>query len=315
MAFLRLRNLISFTKLTLVWGKSDCSETRHLMIDFSWTTLHWSCSSHDCFEKNSHQRWLLPNITERPNSNHWEYNRRKQADQSCREIRPKVTHFRRMPLSTSARTHRWPTSIYHLSFFSPGTCRTGFAIITWNNPKKLEKPWITKGLALWQSLGARFYSVTVGAGLVDPSGETQIFAMLPMPVAPQKKWLRLDFWQLAIGLLPKVEWYIPSWHNDRPVTLLWDSLHILDDVDSKVARQDVRVPGLCLIICFTLSFIVKTSAMVHSVQEKNVAFQLEIVNIDVWCQDSQDKPSFIGQEPRKQLHSDNCRHGAKSKMK
>ena len=25
--------------------------------------------------------------------------------------------------------------------------------ITWNNPKKLEKPWITKGLATWQSLG------------------------------------------------------------------------------------------------------------------------------------------------------------------
>ncbi len=23
--------------------------------------------------------------------------------------------------------------------------KTGFAIITWNNPKKFEKPWITKG--------------------------------------------------------------------------------------------------------------------------------------------------------------------------
>ncbi len=30
---------------------------------------------------------------------------------------------------------------------------TGFAIITRNNRKKLEKPWITKGLATWQSLG------------------------------------------------------------------------------------------------------------------------------------------------------------------
>ena len=30
-------------------------------------------------------------------------------------------------------------------------------VITWNNPKKLEKPW--KGLATWQSLGARFYHV------------------------------------------------------------------------------------------------------------------------------------------------------------
>ena len=30
---------------------------------------------------------------------------------------------------------------------------TGFAIITWNNPKKLEKPWITKGFYTWQSLG------------------------------------------------------------------------------------------------------------------------------------------------------------------
>ena len=33
---------------------------------------------------------------------------------------------------------------------------TGFAIITWNNPKKLEKPCITKGLATCQSLGLIF---------------------------------------------------------------------------------------------------------------------------------------------------------------
>ena len=30
----------------------------------------------------------------------------------------------------------------------------GFAIITWKNPKTMEKPWITKGLATWQSLGS-----------------------------------------------------------------------------------------------------------------------------------------------------------------
>ena len=40
---------------------------------------------------------------------------------------------------------------------------TGFAIITWNNPKKLEKPCITLGLATCQSLGARYSHVTVGA--------------------------------------------------------------------------------------------------------------------------------------------------------
>ena len=35
--------------------------------------------------------------------------------------------------------------------------------MTWNNPKKLEKPCITKGLATCQSLGARFSNVTFGA--------------------------------------------------------------------------------------------------------------------------------------------------------
>ena len=35
----------------------------------------------------------------------------------------------------------------------------GFAIITWNNPKKLEKPCITKGLATCQSLGVDFSHV------------------------------------------------------------------------------------------------------------------------------------------------------------
>ena len=40
----------------------------------------------------------------------------------------------------------------------------GFAIITWNNPKKLEKPWITKGPTTpWQSLGLISSMVTVGA--------------------------------------------------------------------------------------------------------------------------------------------------------
>ena len=42
----------------------------------------------------------------------------------------------------------------------------GFAhFITWiwNNPKKLEKAWITKGLETWQSLGLILSMVTVGA--------------------------------------------------------------------------------------------------------------------------------------------------------
>ena len=39
----------------------------------------------------------------------------------------------------------------------------GFAIITWNNPKKKEKPYITKGLATCQSLGSRFSHVTFGS--------------------------------------------------------------------------------------------------------------------------------------------------------
>ena len=32
----------------------------------------------------------------------------------------------------------------------------GFAIITWNNPKQLETPCITKGLATYQFLGLIF---------------------------------------------------------------------------------------------------------------------------------------------------------------
>ena len=56
--------------------------------------------------------------------------------------------------------------VYHIQCFKALLKRAGFlgasrfATITWNNPKELEKPCITKGLATCQSLGARFSHVT-----------------------------------------------------------------------------------------------------------------------------------------------------------
>lgn len=78
-----LRHL--YMRLTPVCGKSDCSETRHL-IDFSWTTLHWSCSSHELFQKEQPPTLVASQLSrKRQNSNHWEDNlRRKQPHQSCR---------------------------------------------------------------------------------------------------------------------------------------------------------------------------------------------------------------------------------------
>lgn len=67
---LDLRHL--YMRLTPVCGKSDCSETRHL-IDFSWTTLHWSCSSHELFRKEQPPTLVASQLSrKRQNSNHWE---------------------------------------------------------------------------------------------------------------------------------------------------------------------------------------------------------------------------------------------------
>ena len=68
---------------------------------------------------------------------------------------------------------------------------SGFAIITWNNPKKLEKPCITKGLATstCQSLGARFSHVTRSlwwTPLIIHDPTTCLHH--PTPTTPQKWW-------------------------------------------------------------------------------------------------------------------------------
>ena len=62
------------------------------------------------------------------------------------------------------RYSSWDRFIFGQDVFTT----TGFAIIPWNYPKKLEKPWITKGLATWQFLGLILSMVTATVLMVDP---------------------------------------------------------------------------------------------------------------------------------------------------
>ena len=96
--------------------------------------------------------------------------------------------------------------------------KTGFAIITWNNPKKLEKPWITKGFFTWQSLGLIFSMVTVGASMVDtlkPPRKTTVWhehrqTLPPQPQHERYRWTNYARDTMPISHHPTSD---TSWHS------------------------------------------------------------------------------------------------------
>ena len=92
--------------------------------------------------------------------------------------------------------------------------QSGFAIITWNNPKKLEKTWITKGqyLAIFR---VDFIILTVGANMVEiwqRFASSLVFAWQNNDL--HNTWKGKSAWSLKHHLLNQpLDWCLVPWRG------------------------------------------------------------------------------------------------------